>query len=185
MAGRDEEVSEYVRHRLREYAKRGGELKALAEKVGMPLSTPSQVLSGKLGVGPRNVPRFAEAFGMTKMQLLATSEKWFAEEGKALRAIVKGQSGDETRDAVFQFAITHGTAQVVLDKIAEDFKTIRGRDWMFWTAVISAEQRSFDDRKGVEARAKSVSQSKKRKTKKQQDALRELADRKRSLKSSA
>ncbi len=76
VAAEDDVITQYVRHRLREYVKGGGLLNELAESVGMPPSTPSQVLSGKLGVGNVNRPRFAKAFGMNHVELAAEAQRW-------------------------------------------------------------------------------------------------------------
>lgn len=139
-SNRDDVVSSYVRHRIREWRDSGVELKALAAKAGFAKSTPSQVLLGT-GVGAKTGPRFARAFGFSSYEAMRQAAwQWWQEQTAAEDLQPLSQTEPMLRASKAVLALGQGTVgQVETILRAYAHERFRSRDEAWWLQTILAE----------------------------------------------
>ena len=76
-------VTEYVRWRLLEWRKTNEPPSVFNRRAGFKSkATLNEVEAGRMGVGPRTLPGFALAFGMTVPEFTQAAYDWWAHEGE-------------------------------------------------------------------------------------------------------
>lgn len=135
-ADQDPVVTAYVIKRLLEWQREGRQFKDLAANGGMPASVPSQVVAGTMGVGAKNRPRFAAAFGFRDEEALrvAAQESWDAE--KRSQPLTSAQE-----EAVAYFVeLGQGTREHVMSIMrAFSLERFGDRDATWWIQQIGPE----------------------------------------------
>lgn len=153
---RNKPLSDYVRKLIRDWERSGGELKTLAERGRFAKSAPSQVKSGKLGVGNHTIEGWAKAFGKSVPQLWTEAEAWWRKEGRAASDLLDEANINpkyaEVIAAVKTFSpATDGQLREIVARYGAPVFAERPTDW--WVRTLLAEI-DYDRRSDVDRQTK-------------------------------
>jgi hypothetical protein len=153
-------IADFTRMKIREWEESGRELKELAHIAALAKSHPSQVKGGVLGVGPRAIPGYAKAFGMSPGDYVAAAYEWFATHGRQVAETVE-HDDLPARKAALEVVRGMGQAtEAQLRTIVGMYSApgFRDRDTEWWLLTLLTElrrdrERDFD-RKAEDRAAK-------------------------------
>lgn len=132
----------YVRHRLLEWREGHKTDAEFAQRGALYPSAVSQVRTGKLGIGAKTLPQFAKALGMSSSELLAVSEKWYAEHGHPARAAFhEARREPGIAEAIEVVKSLQGATEAQLQAIVTAYgaERFRGRDKAWWVQTLLSE----------------------------------------------
>lgn len=141
-SNRDTVLSEFVRHKIREWtAVPGREQKDLAELAGF--ASPSQISNAKkgIGVGAKSAPGYAKAFGYSSVEAMVDAAyEWRKGSGEALERRLAEDGFRRGVDAVRAFIAPPATDEEIR-AVAADFLEARfdGRDGDYWYKTLGEE----------------------------------------------
>ena len=138
---RDDVVSNFVRHKIREWQESKRELQQLARIAQFAKSTPSQVLLGT-GVGAKTGPKFARAFGFSSYDAMRDAAwLWWQAQGRAGKEAVTSPRTEPMREAIeVVLSLKQGTAeQLEVILAAYTHERFIARDQAWWVQTLLAE----------------------------------------------